>query len=150
MIRKAKITDIKKIHALLNHFAGKGQLLARSLSELYDHLRDYAVYEHEDGAIVGVVALHICWEDLAEIRSLAVEEAFQKREIGTKLVEFCLSEAITFGIYKVFTLTYQVDFFRKKGFHLVNKGILPHKIWADCIKCPKFPDCDESAMLMEL
>ncbi len=150
MIRKARIADIKKIHSLLNHFAGKGLLLPRSLSELYDHLRDYALYENEDGRIAGVVALHICWEDLAEIRSLAVDEEFQKKAIGTKLVEFCVSEAITLGIYKIFTLTYQVAFFEKNGFHLVDKSILPHKIWADCVKCPKFPECDESAMLMEL
>ncbi len=150
MIRKARISDVKCIHSLLTHFADKGLLLPRSLSELYDHLRDYAVYEHEDGTVRGVVALHISWEDLAEIRSLAVEEEFQKEGIGSKLVEFCISEAITLGIYKIFTLTYQPAFFEKQGFKLVDKGILPHKIWADCVKCPKFPDCDESAMLMEL
>ncbi len=150
MIRKARISDVKYIHSLLTHFAGNGLLLPRSLSELYDHLRDYAVYEHRDGTVRGTVALHISWEDLAEIRSLAVEEEFQGLGIGSQLVEFCISEAITIGIYKIFTLTYQPAFFEKLGFRLVDKGILPHKVWADCVKCPKFPDCDESAMLMEL
>ncbi len=150
MIRKAKISDVKYIHSLLTHFADKGLLLPRSLSELYDHLRDHAVFEDQEGRVRGTVALHICWENLAEIRSLAVEEKFQGEGVGTKLVEFCVSEAITLGIYKIFTLTYQPAFFEKLGFRHVDKGILPHKVWADCIKCPKFPDCDESAMLMEL
>jgi len=150
MIRKAKISDIKAIHSLLNHFAEKGMLLPRSLSDLYDHLRDYAILENDEGAIAGVSALHICWEDLAEIRSLAVPEEFQHRGIGRHLVEFCLSEAITLGLYKVFTLTYQPGFFEKIGFRAMDKSVLPHKVWADCVKCSKFPDCDETAMLMEL
>lgn len=150
MIRKARISDVRPIHGLLTHFAARGLLLPRSLSELYDQLRDCAVYEAPDGQVAGVVALNICWEDLAEIRSLAVCEDYQGRGIGRKLVEFCLSEAITLGIFRVFTLTYQTKFFEKLGFRQVDKGLLPHKIWADCIKCPKFPDCDESALLMEL
>ncbi len=150
MIRKAKISDIKTIHKILSHFAEKGLLLPRSLSELYDHLRDYTVFECEDGSIGGVVALHICWENLAEVRSLAVLEPCQKQGIGKMLVEHCLSEAITLGIYKIFTLTYQPKFFEKLGFSIVDKSILPHKVWADCVKCPKFPDCDEIAMMIEL
>ncbi len=150
MIRKAKIGDVRTIHSLLNHFADEGLLLPRSLSELYDYLRDYAVYETPSGEVGGVVALHICWEDLAEVRSLAVSEPYQAKGVGKSLVEFCLSEAIALGIYKVFTLTYQDGFFKKMGFKLVDKAQLPHKIWADCVKCPKFPNCDESALLMEL
>ncbi len=150
MIRKAKIGDVQAIHSLLNYFADKGLLLPRSLSELYDYLRDYAVYETPTGEVGGVVALHICWENLAEIRSLAVAEAHQAKGIGRSLVEFCLSEAIALDIYTIFTLTYQADFFKKLGFRMVDKGDLPHKIWADCVKCPKFPNCDESALLMEL
>ncbi len=150
MIRKATIKDIREIHSILNQFAGKSLLLPRSLSDLYDHLRDYAVFELESGEIAGVSALHICWEDLAEIRSLAVKEEFQGKGIGRRLVEFCLSEALTLGIYRVFTLTYQPGFFEKLGFNKVDKSLLPHKVWADCIKCSKFPDCDETAMLMEM
>lgn len=150
MIRKARISDIKNIHALLTHFSEKGLLLPRSLSELYDHLRDYVVFNAEDGAVKGVAALHIVWEDLAEVRSLAVDEEYQRHGIGSDLVQHCLSEAAALGIYKVFTLTYQPGFFEKLGFKLVDKATLPHKIWADCVRCPKFPDCDESSLLIEL
>ena len=150
MIRKATIKDIKEIHTLLNRFAEKGALLPRSLSDLYDHLRDYAVFEEESGTVVGVSALHICWEDLAEIRSLAVKEEFQGSGIGRRLLEFCLSEALTLGIYKVFTLTYEPGFFERLGFKQVDKSLLPHKVWADCVRCSKFPDCDEIAMIMEM
>lgn len=150
MLRKASINDVPDIHRLLSSFADKGLLLPRSLSELYDHLRDYTVYVPDGGVLQGVCALHISWENLAEIRSLAVSPRFQRKGVGSKLVEYCLSEAIALGIYRVFTLTYQVDFFAGQGFVNVDKSILPHKIWADCVKCSKFPDCDESAMLIEL
>ena len=150
MIRKAKIHDIHAIHSILTHFGELGFLLPRSLSDLYDHLRDYAVFVNDNDKILGICALHISWEDLAEIRSLAVLEPNQGQGIGTKLVEFAISEAVTLGIYKVFTLTYQPDFFKKIGFQVVDKKILPHKVWADCLKCPKFPDCDEVAMILEL
>ena len=103
-----------------------------------------------DDNIVGVAALNICWEDLAEVKSLAVREDYQAKGMGRQLVEHCLSEAVVLGIYRVFTLTYQPKFFEKLGFKLVDKSSLPHKIWADCLKCPKFPDCDEIALLVEL
>ncbi|HDH98703.1 MAG TPA: N-acetyltransferase [Deltaproteobacteria bacterium] len=150
MIRKAKISDVRSIHALLAHFADQGLLLPRSLSEIYDHLRDYTVMQTSDDNIVGVVALNICWEDLAEVKSLAVREDYQAKGMGRQLVEHSLSEAVVLGIYRVFTLTYQSKFFEKLGFKLVDKSSLPQKIWADCIKCPKFPDCDEIALLVEL
>jgi amino-acid N-acetyltransferase len=150
MIRKAKISDVRSIHALLAHFADQGLLLPRSLSEIYDHLRDYTVMQTSDDNIVGVVALNICWEDLAEVKSLAVREDHQAKGMGRQLVEHCFSEAVVLGIYRVFTLTYQSKFFEKLGFKLVDKSSLPHKIWADCLRCPKFPDCDEVALLVEL
>jgi len=150
MIRKAKISDVRSIHALLAYFADHGLLLPRSLSEIYDHLRDYTVMETSDNNIVGVTALNICWEDLAEVKSLAVREGYQDKGMGKQLVEQCLSEAVALGVRRVFTLTYQPKFFEKLGFKLVDKSSLPHKIWADCLKCPKFPDCDEIALLVEL
>ena len=149
-IRKAKINDVEPIHELLTHFAAKGLLLPRSLSDLYDHLRDYNVFEDEEGRIIGAAALNVSWEDLAEIRSLAVKEEYQAKGLGRRLVEYCLSDAITLGIYRVFTLTYQPDFFRKLGFTEVDKAVLPHKIWADCVHCPKFPNCDETALLIDM
>jgi amino-acid N-acetyltransferase len=147
MIRNATIKDVKEIHALLKHFSGKGLLLARSISSLYDNLRDFVVYVDETDTILGVCAFHIIWEDLAEIRSLAVKEEAQGKGIGAQLIASCLQEAGRFGIRRVFVLTYQADFFKKQGFVDIDKKELPHKIWGDCIHCPMFPDCDEEALI---
>lgn len=147
MIRNARISDVKEIHALLKHFAAQGLLLARSISSLYDQLRDFIVYVDEDNSILGVCALHIIWEDLAEVRSLAVREGAQGKGVGEELVRNCLAEAEKFGIERVFTLTYQAGFFRKQGFADIDKKELPHKIWGDCVHCPMFPDCDEEALI---
>jgi amino-acid N-acetyltransferase len=151
-IRKAKITDVREIQKLIERAAKKGEMLPRSLAELYDNLRDYVVFQDEAGEprMIGTCAMHICWEDLAEVRSLVVEEEYQRRGIGSKLIDACLSEAISLGIYRIFALTYKPDFFRKHGFKVVDKSALPHKIWADCIKCVKFPECDEVAVLLEV
>ena len=145
-IRPARMGDVRAIHALLSLFAAKGLMLPRSISSLYDHLRDFVVYV-EDGVILGICALHICWDDLAEIRSLAVVEERQKSGIGAMLVESCLDEANSLEISQVFVLTYQAGFFRKFGFIDRDKQDLPHKIWSDCIHCSKFPDCDEDALI---
>ena len=152
MIRKAIIEDIRPIHKLLGHYGERGLLLARPLSELYDHLRDFSVLveDDHDPRLVGVCALGICWEDLAEIRSLAVAEDRHGQGCGTQLLETCLKEAVSLGLKRVFTLTYVQDFFSKVGFREAEKSILPHKVWADCLKCPKFPDCDETAMIIDL
>jgi len=150
LIRKAKISDIKAIYGILTHFGKKGLMLPRALSDLYDHLRDYAVYTQDGEKVVATVALHIAWEDLAEIRSLGVLEEYQDQGIGNRLVEFALSEATSIGVHRVFTLTYQPDFFKRLGFKEIDKKELPHKIWSDCLRCPKFPDCDEIALMIEL
>ncbi len=151
-IRKAVISDVKAVHKIINHYADRGLMLHRSLSEIYDHLRDYFVLEPQDRErpVLGVCGLRICWEDLAEIKSLAISEAYQGRGSGSGLVMACLEEARAFGLKRVFTLTYLPDFFKKIGFKEVDKAVLPHKIWADCLKCPKFPDCDETAMMTDL
>ncbi len=150
MIRKATMTDVKAIYELLHHFADKGLLLGRSYSSLYDQLRDFQVaLSEEGGSLVGAGALHISWENLAEIRSLAVLEDEQGKGVGRLLVESCLAEAQAFGINKVFTLTYQPRFFSRLGFQPIDKGELPHKIWSDCVNCPKFPDCNEEAMVWQ-
>ncbi|HQO63492.1 MAG TPA: N-acetyltransferase, partial [Syntrophorhabdus sp.] len=149
MLRKASIKDIKSIHSIVNSAAAKGEMLARSLGELYDNMRDYFVYE-ERGKVIGAGALHICWEDLAEIRSLCVTESSRGKGIGRMLVEACMEEARELNIAKVFLLTYQEEFFGKCGFTLVDKKELPQKIWSDCIRCPKFPECDEIAMMRRI
>ena len=151
MIRRARIQDAKIIHGLLHYYADRGLLLSRSLSDIYDHIRDYFVsVDGEDDRVTGVCCTHIVWEDLAEIRSLAVEEAEHDKKIGSRLVDACLSDAVTLGIFRIFTLTYVPDYFKRFGFEIVDKSLLPHKVWADCIKCVKFPECDETAMLLEL
>jgi amino-acid N-acetyltransferase len=151
MIRKATIKDIKSIHKILSDYGKKGELLPRPLSELYDHVRDFSIFEDpETKKIIGCCALQFCWEDLAEIRSLAVLPGDTKKGIGTRLVETALKEARSFDIKNIFTLTYQPDFFKQFGFSKVERATLPLKIWADCYMCVKFPDCDETAMMIAL
>ena len=148
MIRKATIHDVRAIHALLKSYADQGHLLPRALSDLYDCIRDFTIFQDADRAsIVGICALHVCWEDLAEIRSLAVDERYQHRGIGSTLVSEAVKEAGGLGISRLFTLTYSPGFFERHGFRVVDKATLPQKVWADCIKCVKFPDCDEIAMI---
>jgi amino-acid N-acetyltransferase len=132
--------------------AGKGEMLPRSLMDIYNSVRDFIVDVDEDEQqIVGICAMNIIWENLAEIRSLYVDDAHRGRGIGRKLVEFCISEAITLELFRIFALTYQREFFSKLGFKEVSRSILPEKIWSDCFRCPKYPDyCDEIAMIIEL
>ncbi len=144
-IRKARIPDAKAIHKLLITYAQRELMLSRSLPDIYERIRAFYVYEVA-GEILGTVILQICWEDLAEVRSLAVAETQVKKGIGRQLVQACLEEARELGLKKVFALTYQPVFFEKMGFQYIEKSELPQKIWSDCVKCPKFPDCDEIAM----
>jgi len=153
MIRKANINDVKVIHSILLLYSQQGTLLGRSLSELYDQIRDFFVYVDSDSegcSVSGACALHICWDDIAEIRSLAVKEGYSGRGMGKGLVDACIREAVDLGIRKIFVLTYVPEFFEKLGFRSVDKSVLPHKVWADCIKCIKFPDCDEEALMLEI
>lgn len=152
MLRKARIEDVKTIHRLINASASKGEMLPRSLMDIYGSLRDFFVYQDEDKKeIIGICAMSIVWENLAEIRSLYVDEERRREGIGRNLVEACVSEAITLGLFRIFTLTYKRDFFLKLGFRDVQRSTLPEKIWSDCVRCSKYPDfCDEVAMLLEL
>ncbi|RMA96021.1 N-acetyltransferase [Hydrogenothermus marinus] len=142
MIRKAKVKDAKQIFQILQEFALKGILLPRSLNSIYENIRDFYVYE-EDGKIKAVVSLHVYWEDLAEIKSLAVKEDVQRKGIGKKLVEKCIEDAKDLGIKRVFALTYVPQFFEKLGFKIVDKSEFPQKVWTECIHCVKFNQCDE-------
>ena len=148
-VEKARIGDVTQMHQLINYFADKGEMLARSLSELYENVRDHFVIRQGE-RIVACAALHIIWADLAEIKSLAVAEDSQEQGIGAQLVEACLDEAKGLGISAVFCLTYKPGFFEKLGFSQLNKVELPHKIWAECYRCPKFPNCDEVALIYHL
>jgi len=148
-IRKAKIKDIREIQNLINSFAKQDLMLPRSLNEIYDNLRDFWVFE-ENKKIVGCCALHVCWQDLAEIKSLAVTKHRQRRGIGSQLITTCIKEAKELGAKKIFVLTYKPEFFRKFWFKRIKYSDLPHKIWAECINCPKFPNCQEIPMVKQL
>ena len=150
MIRKARMGDVKAVQKLIAEYARKGDMLPRSLSEIYENLRDYFVYIDDGGEVIGSAAIHIMWEDLAEVRSLAVRDGHMRKGVGTQLVEACISEAIVLGIARIFALTYKPEFFEKLGFVRVEKSELPQKIWTDCLKCSKFPDCDEVALVSDL
>jgi amino-acid N-acetyltransferase len=149
-LRKARVGDVKDIQALLRDCASKGQLLPRALTHLYKHVRDFYVAELDDGRLAACCGLAIVWEDLAEICSLVVEDSFRRQGLGRRIVQKCLGEADGLGVQRVFALTYQEIFFKKLGFMEVDKDMLPQKIWADCIHCPKYPDCDETAVLLHL
>jgi amino-acid N-acetyltransferase len=148
-LRKARMADIPSIHSLVNEFAGKGEMLGRSRSELYEGLRDFFVVEDGED-ILGCSALHINWEDLAEVRSLAVAQELQGKGAGKALVRACVDEARELGVARVYALTYRPGFFEGIGFARIDKDLLPHKIWGDCLKCPQFPNCDEDAVIMEV
>ncbi len=148
-IRKAKLSDTEAILNLVNQYAKEGLMLARSRSSIYEYIRNYSVYEI-DGEVVGIGALSILWEDLAEIRTLAVKKELFGKGIGKELVNHFLNEAKELGIVKVFTLTYQTEFFLSCGFHEISKEHMPHKVWKDCLNCPKFPNCDEVLMVREI
>jgi amino-acid N-acetyltransferase len=147
MIRKAVLGDVKTIHRLIAEQAESGNILPRAISELYSQIRDFSVYvKDESTEIIGCGALHIVWEDLAEIRSLAVVTDFQRKGIGSEIIQALLEEAREMQIRRVFVLTDRVDLFERHSFELMDKGALPHKIWADCIRCTKFPECNEVAL----
>ena len=148
-VEKASISDVPEMHKLINYFADRGEMLARSLSEIYENVRDYVVVR--DGEqVVACAALHVNWSDLAEIRSVAVAEDKQKQGVGARLIKACLKDAEKLGIPTVFCLTYQPGFFEKLGFTKVDKAALPQKIWNECYRCSKFPNCDEVALICRL
>ena len=149
MIRKAILQDARQIHKLLLTYAKDGLVLSRSLMEIFEAIRDFYVFVEGD-RVIGAAALNICWEDLAEVRSLVVHEDYGGRGIGRHLVEACIAEARQLGIGRIFALTYQQTFFEKLGFKVIEKSELPQKIWGDCIKCAKFPECDEIALSLSL
>lgn len=149
MIRKARIEDIKEMQKLINSFAKKDLMLPRSLNELYENLRDFWVAQ-EKNKIMGCCALHISWDDLVEIKSLAVAKNRQGKGVGRELVLACLDEAKKMGAKRIFVLTYKPGYFKKFGFKRIKNADLPHKIWAECINCCKFPDCQEIALLKNL
>jgi amino-acid N-acetyltransferase len=146
---KATISDATQIHQMINALASQGEMLARPLSEIYENIRDYFVIRQGE-KVIACAGLHVNWADLAEIKSLAVNPDNQNQGLGEQLVTACLAEAGELGIATIFCLTYKPNFFQKCGFMLVKKTDLPHKVWGECYRCPKFPDCDEEALILYL
>lgn len=149
MIRKARLYDVKQIQSLINSFAKKQLMLPRSLNELFENLRDFWIWE-ENNKVYGCCALHISWQDLAELKSLAVAKAKQQKGIGAQLVNACLDEAAELKAKQVFVLTYKPQYFKKFGFKKIKNSCLPHKIWVECINCAKFPNCKETALVKKI
>jgi len=147
--RKAIMADIETMAALINSYAGEGLMLSRTIPSLYQRIRDYTIIE-KNGLIIGVGGLHILWKDMSEICSLAIHPQYIKNGFGLALVEKLLEESKEIGVEKVFTLTYQPAFFEKCGFARIDKENLPQKVWTECVNCPKFPNCDEIALIRKV
>ena len=146
-IRRATLADVEEMHRLINDFARQGLMLPKSRNKLYQNIRDFFVAEDGD-TFAGCCALHVIWVDLGEIRSLAVEQVYQKNGVGRKLAEAALRDAAALKLPRVFALTYQKSFFERLGFVEVDKSEMPQKVWGECMDCPKFPNCDETAMIL--
>ena len=149
MLRKARVGDVAQIRQLINVYAQQELMLPRAIGELYENIRDFFVIEKED-RIIACGALHVTWEEYGEILSLAVHTAETRKGHGSRIIEACLKEAPELGIKHLVTLTYAQEFFDHHGFNVVDKSTLPHKLWSMCVNCPRFPDCDEIAMIKEL
>ncbi|MBN1560249.1 N-acetyltransferase [candidate division KSB1 bacterium] len=147
MVRRAKVRDVPQMARLINAYAQKGQMLGRPMIELYESIRTFAVVERDD-KIVGCGSLAVIWNDIAEVRAVAVDADYRGQGIGRAIVEALLDDAKELEIPRLFCLTYQPGFFKKLGFKDLDKHDLPHKVWKDCINCPKFPDCDEIALIL--
>jgi amino-acid N-acetyltransferase len=150
MIRKAKITEVPEIRRILAEAAKVGEILPRTLANLYSQVRDYSVLRQDEGPIIAVAALHVSWDTLGEIRSLVVAPDFQGRGLGSHMVRSCLEEARTLGLRRVFVLTASPKYFQRFGFRLFPREELPPIVWADCVDCVKFPDCDEVPLMLDL
>ncbi|MGI6376582.1 MAG: N-acetyltransferase [Anaerolineae bacterium] len=148
-IRAATVQDVPRMANIINGFAAHGIMLPRSHYQFYQHIQQFVVAEAQ-GEVIGCGALSVVWSDLSEIRSVAVDAGWQGLGVGRMIVEALLQRAAELGLPGVFTLTYQPDFFQRFGFYRVAHETLPHKIWGDCLNCPKYPDCDEVAMKLEL
>jgi amino-acid N-acetyltransferase len=146
---KAAISDAQPIHDLVNLYAARGDMLPRTMGEVYENLRDFFVVRDSD-ELLGCVALHIVWSDLAEVKSLAVAERVQSRGVGSTLVEACIAEARQVGLERLFALTYRPAFFERLGFVQADVMTLPRKVWNECYRCPKFPSCNEIALVLDL
>lgn len=148
-VRPAEIHDVVDIHHLIENYASMGNLLPRPINELYRHLRDFFVVELNN-RVVACGALEIFTETLGEVRSLVVEDQHKGHRYGQLLVEKIIDEARHIGLRQLMALTYAPEFFHKIDFKTVAKNTLPEKVWGICVKCYKFDNCDEVAVLKNL
>lgn len=149
IVERAEIHDVDGIHALVNFWAARGDMLPRTKGETYENLRDFFVV-HENEEVVACGALHIVWSDIAEVKSLAVLESHQALGHGARIVNACIDEGRALGLDRLFALTYRPEFFERLGFVQADVMELPRKVWNECYRCPKFPGCNEIAMTLEL
>lgn len=149
-VRRARVTDAGDIQRLITQFAERDEMLHRSLGEIYENIRDFYVVAGPEGDVAGCGGLHVCWSHLAEVKSLAVGEQHQGHGFGREIVQACIDEARELGLKTVFALTYKPGFFTRMGFRIVDKATLPHKVWNECLRCPKFPDCGEIAVVYDV
>jgi amino-acid N-acetyltransferase len=148
---RAQMHDVKQIQELINIYAKRGIMIQKSLSEIYEHIRDFYVLRNKKKNVIGCGALHINWGDLAEIRSVAIKRSYHSQGHGSSIVKALLRDAKKLGIAKVFVLTTSPRFFKRVGFEDSNKNDLPSKIWGECIKCSRFPDkCNENALVYKV
>ncbi|MDR3071326.1 MAG: N-acetyltransferase [Endomicrobium sp.] len=148
-IRPAKVTDVKEIHNLVEYYANNKKMLHRSLSAIYENIQEFVVLENEN-KIIGCGALHVSWEDLAEVKALAVAEQFKRQGFGKKIVEILQENAKKLEINRVFALSFTPEFFIKLGYTVVSREMLPHKIWNECVNCHLFPDCGEVPLIVSI
>ncbi len=148
-VGEALVQDAAAIQALILYWSQRTPVLEKSLGQIYENLREFVVVRHEN-KIVGAAAMHIDWGDLAEIRSVVVDEQYKGKGVGKLLIQQQLAVAKRLGIDRVFVLTDQVGFFAHLGFTEIDKGELPHKVWRDCINCPIFLNCTEVAMALNV
>lgn len=149
-IRPAKVTDVKEIHKIVEFYADNKEMLHRSLNSIYENIQEYVVVENEESKVIACGALHVSWEDLAEIKALAVSPKYKGQGLGRKIVHKLQKNAEELGIAKVFALSFKPEFFIKLGYKVIPKETLPHKIWSECINCHLFPDCGEVPLLISL
>jgi amino-acid N-acetyltransferase len=148
-IRPAKVGDVKAIHGLIGFYAERKEMLPRPINDLYENIQELMVAE-DKGKVVGCCALHVSWEDLAEVKALAVDQHYHHKGIGTRIVTILEKRAKELGVNRVFALTFKPPFFKQLGYKVIKREALPHKIWGECVKCHLFPDCGETPLIKDL
>lgn len=148
-IRPARVQDVKAIHELVEFYANKKEMLHRSLNSIYENIQEYVVAEYR-GKVIACGALHVSWDNLAEIKALAVEKSHKRKGIGKKIVKTLEQNALNLGVYTTFALSFKPEFFKKLGYEEISKEVLPQKIWSECINCHLFPDCGEIPLIKDL